>query len=194
MHGIWDILGTPDDWLAHGMDKDLVSAAKGELPLPRPDSPDEAACQAWKRAVDDMWLSHAALDAHHAIIEKRATLKLALARKVRQQRELSATRTIFFWLRRRRLHARLARQTSRRQLREAALARLRYEQECSKRAALAEKQRLAAATARAKRLADEAVAQRIREALAKERCRHEADMQRLQDLLTDERRLRKADI
>jgi hypothetical protein len=68
-HRIWDILGTPDDWLARGMDKDLASAAKGELPWPRPDSPDEAAYQAWKRAVDDMWLSHAALDAHHTIIE-----------------------------------------------------------------------------------------------------------------------------
>jgi hypothetical protein len=44
---------------------------------------------------------------------------------------------------------------------------------------LLQKQRLAAATARAKRLADEAVAQRIREALAEERCRHEANMQRL---------------
>ncbi len=179
IHGIWDILGTPDDWLARGMNKDLASTETGELPWPRPDSPDEAAYQAWKRAVDDMWLSHAALNAHHTIIEKRATLKLALAREVCQQQELSAACTIFLWLRRRRLHTRLARQTSRQQLREAALARLRYEQECSKQAALAEKQRLAAATARAKRLADEAVVQRIWEALAEERCRHEADMQRL---------------
>ncbi len=56
-HGIWDILGTPDDWLARGMDEDLMSAAKGELLWPRPDSPDEAAYQAWKRAMDNMWLS-----------------------------------------------------------------------------------------------------------------------------------------
>jgi hypothetical protein len=84
-HGIWDILGTPDDWLARGMDEDLASAAKGELPWPRPDSPDEAAYQAWKRAVDDMWLSHAALDAHHTIIKKCATLELALAPEVHQQ-------------------------------------------------------------------------------------------------------------
>jgi hypothetical protein len=81
--------------------------------------------------MDDMWMSHAALDAHHALIEKRAKLELALARQIRQQHEFSAVRTIFLWLCRRRLHVRLARQTSRRQLREAALARLRYEQECS---------------------------------------------------------------
>ena len=31
-HGIWDILGTLDDWFARGMDKDLASAAEGELP------------------------------------------------------------------------------------------------------------------------------------------------------------------
>ena len=177
---IWDILATPDNWLSRGMNEDLESAAKGELPWPRWDSPDEAAYQAWKRAVDDMWLSHAALNAHHALIEKRAKLELALARQVRQQQQLSAARTIFLWLRRRRLHVRLARQTSRRQLREAALARLRYEQECSEWAALAERQRLAAAAARAKELANEAaVKQRIREALAEERCRHEANMQRL---------------
>ncbi len=113
-HGIWDILGTPYDWLARSMDKDLASAAEGELPRPRPDSPDEAVYQAWKRAVDDMWMSHAALDAHHALIKKRAKLELALARQIRQQHELSAARTIFLWLRRRRLHVRLARQTSRR--------------------------------------------------------------------------------
>jgi hypothetical protein len=103
-----------------------------------------------------MWLSQAALDAHHALIEKRAKLELALAHQVRQQQELSAARTIFLWLCRRRLHVRLARQTSRRQLREAALARLQYEQECSERAALAERQRLAAVAERAKELANEA--------------------------------------
>jgi hypothetical protein len=106
------------------MNEDLESVAKGELPWPRWDSPDEAAYQAWKRAVDDMWLSHAALDVHHALIKKRAKLELALARQVRQQQELFAAHTIFLWLCRRRLHVRLARQTSRRQLREAALARM----------------------------------------------------------------------
>jgi hypothetical protein len=55
-----------------------------------------------------MWLSHATLDEHHALIETRARLKLVLARQVRQHRELTAAPTIFLWLRRRRLHTRLA--------------------------------------------------------------------------------------
>ena len=121
-----------------------------------------------------MWLSHETFDEHHALIETRARLELALAHQVRQHRELTAARTIFLWLRQRRLHARLARQTSRRQLHEAALARLRYEQECSERATLAEKQRLAAAAARATALDDAAVEQRIREALATKRRRNGA--------------------
>ena len=133
---IWDILATPDDWLSCGMLNDLKFAATGAHPSwSRRDGPDEAAYQAWKRAVDDMWLSHATLDEHHALIETRARLELALARQIRKLRELSAARTIFLWLRQCRLHARLARQTSRRQVREAALARLRHEQECSDRAA-----------------------------------------------------------
>ncbi len=53
---IWDIMATPDNWLSRGMNEDLESVAKGELPWPHRDSPDEAACQAWKGAVDDMWL------------------------------------------------------------------------------------------------------------------------------------------
>jgi len=80
-----------------------------------------------------------------------------------------------------------------RQLHEAALARLRYEQECLERAALAEMQRLAAATARATALDDAAVEQRIREALATKRRRYGADIQRLRDSLVDERRCREAD-
>jgi len=139
---VWDILaipGTPDNWLSRGMHEDLDFTAKGELPWPRRDSSDEAAYQTWKRTVDDMWPSHASLDEHHALIETRARLEMALARQIRKLRELSAARTIFLWLRRRRLHARLARQTSRRHVREAALTRLRHEQECSVRAALAEK-------------------------------------------------------
>ena len=150
------------------------------------DSPDEATYQVWKCPVVNMWLSHATLDEHHALIETRARLKLALARQVRQHQELTPARTIFLWLRQHRLHARLARQTSRRQLHEAALARLRYEQECSECAALAEKQRLAAAAARATALDDAAVEQRIREALANEHRRYEADVHRLWDSLADE--------
>ena len=108
-NGIWDILATPDNWLSRGMHDDLEFAATGEHPSwSRRDGPDEAAFQAWKCAVDDMWLSHATLDEHHALIETRARLELALARQVRQHRELTAARTIFLWLRRRRLHTRLA--------------------------------------------------------------------------------------
>ena len=123
--GIWDILTTPANWLSRGMLDDLEFAATGEHPSWfRRDGPDEAAYQAWKCAVDAMWLSHATFDEHHALIETRARLELALAHQVRQHQELTAARTIFLWLRQRRLHARLARQTSRRQLHEAALAHL----------------------------------------------------------------------
>ena len=183
--------GSPHHWIVRGRQEDLRFAVTVEHPRPRHDSPDEAAYQAWKCAVDNMWRIHAMLDEHHALIATRAKIETELARQARQQR--SAARTIFLWLRRRRLHARLARQTSRRQLREAALARLRYEQECSERAALAETQRLAAAAARTTALADAAVEQRIREALANERRCHEADVQRLRDSLANERRRREAD-
>jgi len=192
--GIWDILANPDNWLSRGMQDDLEFAATGEHPSwSRRDGPDEAAYQAWKCAVDNMWLSHATLDEHHALIETHARLELALARQVRQHQELTAAHTIFLWLRRRRLHARLARQTSRRQLHEAALARMRYEQECSERAALAEKQRLAAAAALATALDDAFVEHHIREALANERRRYEADVQRLRDSLADDRCRQEAD-
>jgi hypothetical protein len=106
---VWDILATPDDWLSRGMQGDLELAATGEHSWwTHRDGPEEAAYQAWKSAVDDMWLSHATLDEHHALIETRSRLELALARQVRQHRELTAARTIFLWLRRRRLHTRLA--------------------------------------------------------------------------------------
>ena len=128
----------PASWIIRGKHDDLELAAKGVQPYrPLHVSPERAAYDAWKRTVDDMWLSHATLDAHHALIEKRAKLELALARNVRQQQELSAARTIFLWLRRRRLHIKLARRTSRHQQREADLARLRYEDDCCARAALA---------------------------------------------------------
>ena len=123
----YTILGffSPRHWIRRGRQEDLCFAATGEHPRPRHDSPVEAAYQAWKCAVDDMWRSHATLDEHHALIATRAKIETELACQARQQRELSAAaRTIFLWLRRCRLHARLARQTSRRQLREAALARL----------------------------------------------------------------------
>ena len=67
----------------------------------------------------------------------------------------AAAQLIFLWLRRRRLYARLACQTSRRQQREAALARQHHEDECFARALQAEKQRMQVDAAHAKALADE---------------------------------------
>ena len=109
---IWELLVCNTDrpsWILCGKHEDLELAAKGEQPYrPLHPCPELAAYHAWKRAVDDMWLSHATLDEHHALIETRARLELALARQVRQHRELTAARTIFLWLCRRRLHTRLA--------------------------------------------------------------------------------------
>jgi hypothetical protein len=82
-------------------------------------------------------------------------------------RQMAAARTIFLWLRRRRLHIRLARQTSRRQQRKAALACLRYKQDCCLRAVLAEEEQRQAAAAQAMALADEADEQCCHEAAAR---------------------------
>ncbi len=109
--------GSPHHWIVRGMIDDFRFAATGEHPWPRHNGPDEAAYRAWKCAVDDMWQSHVTLDKHHTLIVTRATIETGLACQALMQR--SAVRTIFLWLRRRRLHARLARQTSQRQLREA---------------------------------------------------------------------------
>jgi hypothetical protein len=97
-----------------------------------------------------------------------------LAERRAQAQERAAAHTIFLWLRRRRLHIQLARQTSRRQQREAALAHLRYKQDCCSRAALAKEQHRQAAAAREKALADKADRRRRQDVLAKEQHRHEA--------------------
>jgi hypothetical protein len=102
--------------------------------------------------------------------------------------QMAAARTIFLWLRRCRLHVRLARQTSWRQQRKATLARLQYKQDCCSCAALAEEQRQQAAAAREKTLADKADERRRQDALAKEQCHHEANKRRLQDALANEQR------
>jgi hypothetical protein len=64
-----------------------------------------------------------------------------MAERAALAQQMAAARTIFLWLRLRRLHVRLARQTLRRQQCKAALARLQYKQDCCSRAALAEEQR-----------------------------------------------------
>ncbi len=68
-----------------------------------------------------------------------------------------AASTIFLWLCRCRLHIRLARQTSRRLQREANLTRLRYEDDCCARAALAKGHRQQAAAVKGQRLQTAAV-------------------------------------
>jgi hypothetical protein len=131
------------------------------------------AFRAWKSRVDDLWedkrhrLQTAARQRHldeetarqwlldeetarcqHLLDEEAARCLMdecaALAR------QMVAAQTIFLWLCRRRLHVRLAHQTLQGQQHEAALARLRYEQDCCLRMALAEEQQRQAAAVRAK--------------------------------------------
>jgi hypothetical protein len=116
-----------------------------------------------------------------------------MAERATLARQIGAAHTIFLWLCRRRLHVQLARQTLRRQQREAALARLRYEQDCCSHAALAEEQCRQAAAAREKALANEADERRWQDALAKEQCHYEANDQRLQDALANKRCCHEAD-
>jgi hypothetical protein len=85
---------------------------------------------------------------------------------------MAAAQTIFLWRCRRRLYIQLACQTLWQQQHEAALACLRYEQDCCSRAALTEEQHRLAAAAQVKALADKADEQRWQEALAVEQhCR-----------------------
>ena len=68
-------------------------------------------------------------------------------RRVAQARQTAAARVIFLWLRRRRLFARLARQTSRQLQHEVTLARKQHKQECCAHALQAMDQRQQAAAA-----------------------------------------------
>ncbi len=74
---------------------------------------------------------------HQRLLNEEAACRL-MAKCAALARHMAAARTIFLWLCRHRLHVGLARQTSRRQQRKAALARLRYKQDCCSRAALTE--------------------------------------------------------
>jgi hypothetical protein len=62
-----------------------------------------------------------------------------MAKHAALAQKMAAGQTIFLWLCRRRLHAQLTHQTLQRQQREAALARLQYEQECCARATMVNK-------------------------------------------------------
>ncbi len=85
---IWELMLNPDrpSWIIPGKHDNLELAAKGVQPYPPLHvSPERAAYDAWKRAVDDMWLSHATLNEHHTLIKQQAKVKIALARQVCQQ-------------------------------------------------------------------------------------------------------------
>jgi hypothetical protein len=90
-----------------------------------------------------------------------------MAKRAALARQMAAAQTIFLWLCRRRLHVRLARQTSRGQQHKAPLARLRYEQDCCLHAALVGEQQQQAAAAGAMALADKADEQFCHEAAAR---------------------------
>jgi hypothetical protein len=88
--------------------------------------------------------------------EETACCQCLLDARTTKARWTAAATTIFLWLCRHCLQIRLAQKTARRQQCEAALARLRYEQECHTRAAMADKWQRQAATTREKALANEA--------------------------------------
>jgi hypothetical protein len=79
------------------------------------------------------------LDEETARRQRLLDKKAACRERVAHARQMAAAQTIFLWLCCRCLKIRLAQMTARRQQRKAALARLRYEQECCTRAAMADK-------------------------------------------------------
>jgi hypothetical protein len=83
---------------------------------------------------------------HQRLLNKEAACCL-MAKRLALARQMGTAQTIFLWLFRRRLHVRLAHQTSQQHQRKAALARLQYKQDCCLRAALAEEQQRQAAAA-----------------------------------------------
>jgi hypothetical protein len=75
-----------------------------------------------KRAANERQEAACKEAAHHQrLLDKEAACRL-MAKHAALARQMAAARTIFLWLRRCRLHVRLARQTSRRQQHKAALA------------------------------------------------------------------------
>jgi len=120
---------------------------------------EEAARQEAARAAQHLLHERTALEQRQGEAARRQRLldeQSARRQRVAQARQTAAARVIFLWLRRRRLFARLARQTSRRLQHEVALARMQHEQECCMRAMQVMEQRRQAAAAQAKAIADEA--------------------------------------
>jgi hypothetical protein len=148
------------EWLQQAFRKDAQAA--GILPPDPSGGPilhgararAEHAYRDWKWAVDNLWEDerhHLQTAAHQCLLDKETARHQRLldeeaahrlmAERTALAQQMAAARTIFLWPRRRRLHVRLARQTLRQQQWEAALARLRYEQDCCLCAALMEEQR-----------------------------------------------------
>ncbi len=131
----------------------------------------EAAC-----AAQCLLDKQAALECQEAVRRQCILNKEATGcQRAAQARQMEAAQIIFLWLCRQRLHARLARQTSRRQQREAALACLQHKQECCARALQLEEQCKQVAAARAKAIADKADEQHRQDALAAEQRHQELD-------------------
>ncbi len=100
---------------------------------------DERAAYERQEAVRRQWLLDEETACRQRLFDKEAACRL-MAKRTALARQIAAAQTIFLWLCRRRLHNRLIHQTSWHQQREAALARLRYKQDCCRHAALAEEQ------------------------------------------------------
>ena len=113
----------------------------------------EAARAAQRPLHERAALERQGVAAHRQRLLDEETARLRCADQARQ---MAAARVIFLWHRRRRLFARLARQTSRRLQREAALARMQHEQQCCARVLQAAEHRQQAAAVRAKDIANEA--------------------------------------
>jgi hypothetical protein len=134
---------------------------------------DERAAYERQEAVSRQWLLDEETACCQRLLDEEAACRL-MAERAALAQQMAAAQTIFLWLRRRRLHVQLARQTLQQQQRKAALARLQYKQDRCSCAVLAEEQRRQAAAAQEKALADKADRRRRQDALAKERCRHKA--------------------
>jgi len=164
---------------AHARQEETAARARQEEAARRQKLLDEQAARAHQEA---------AARARQEETAARARQEEAACRqRAAEARKTAATQLIFLWLHRRRLYARLASQTSRRQQREAALDRQHHEDECFARALQAEKQRMQVAAAQAKVLADEAkVRHRQAEAAIVEQRRQAAAAQEKQ--AADDRR------
>ena len=147
--------------------KDQAARARQEAALQQQLLDEHAACARQEEAARSRQL----LNELAAQARQEAARARQEAASRRQKLLNKAARTIFLWLRRCRLHVRLTRKTARRQHREAALARLRYEDACHRRAALAEAKRREDTLAEEQRHLDEA--KRQEDALAEEE-RHRA--------------------